>query len=129
MVHAVAVAGGFACVEPVLLVVTLLTAVGVRSRDEEDEVWGRRRPLLSQGCGLADFCPVVHVLCSESPWLACTPVAHDPAALSHAMPAINDVGAVQVAVSYVIKSVPVVVKQALNRAVRTWAAQLLRPIV
>ena len=41
--------------EPVILLATLLKSVGVRSRDEEDEVWGRRRPLLSQGCGLGNF--------------------------------------------------------------------------
>ena len=52
MVHAAAAAAGFACVEPVILLVTVLRTVGARIRDEEDEVWGRRRPLLSQGCGL-----------------------------------------------------------------------------
>ena len=44
----------------------MLKVVGVESRDEEDEVWGRRRPLLSQRCGLLAVWRV-HVLCLVCP--------------------------------------------------------------
>ena len=107
-----AAGAGIAGAEPAKPHVIRLNAVGVGSRDEEDEVWGRRRPLLSQGCGRTLSC--IHVCFAQSVHcLPCTPTAYTPVVQSGANAGSMMICAGLLAVSLFCYT-PVITRQALN---------------